>query len=79
MIAHFPLKLPNFFNTLICTWHIQKKTIMCSVSQTYLTTGFYVKERLLKNTFSESLQTVGVFLTQPLEQSDVISSKEYRW
>ena len=50
---------------------------MCSVSQTFLTTSLYVKERLLKNTFSELLELVGVFLTQPLDQSDIISSKEY--
>lgn len=50
---------------------------MCSVSQTYLTTGLFFKERLLKNTFWELLKEVEVFLTKPLDHKDIISSKEY--
>lgn len=46
---------------------------MCSVSKTYLTTGPYFKERLLKNTFWEA----EVFVTKTLDHKDMLSSEEY--
>lgn len=50
---------------------------MCRLSQTYLTTDHYFKERLLTNTFLELLKEVGVFLTMPLDHKDISFSEGY--